>query len=293
MPLNWLLGDVIADGNTYLPPKQMALLASELDEPPSTFDIFMLHDPAVRQVMRHLGLAELQLVGGINAEETGKNRYQPSQKWSLPLDHRALKKSAAFIFLDSASGHRTGVVSSTRKARAEISKKWNVWAKVPYTPISGEHHHDVEFTVFWAVDPEMRIRILCAAELAQYVLALATEDQGGENTLDRDDRGHISATLEELRSAVAEVSQPPFDWILHGPPEIHGEAGETSHLQVQITAPSVGLRYFVLALFDPSNPESDEMSSICAVEVTQDEQGRKISIVADFDDRPLQLLTYA
>jgi hypothetical protein len=293
MPLNWLVDEEVADGNTYRPPKDVTLEASGLNEPPNAFQVFRIHDSAIRQVMRHIGIPELTPVTEINAAELGDRRYQSDREWSLPVPRGAFRRSAAFVFLADAADHRSGVVYSARKARADVSRSQGLTAKAPSVPVSAEVRHAVDVEITYAVDPDMNVRVLTGAELAEHVLNVLVEEVGHDDPDYADVQARIAIGIDELRETLPTVYEPPYDWELETPSTVHGEAGETSTVEVMVNASSVGTGYFALSLSDPSDPDGDEVSTVWAVDVVQGEEGLEMSIIADFDRISLPLPVFA
>lgn len=292
MPLNWLVDNKVADESTYRPPKDVTLEATGLSSSPTTFEIFRSHESAFRQIMRHVGIPELTPASQINAVMAAGGRYRSERDWSLPVPRGALRKSAAFVFLVNSSDERSGTIYSSRKARAQVSKKQSAKLKapVPKAPVSAElgFEREIDIEVTYAVDPDMEIQVLTGSELASYALKIVAEEAG----IDPDIQTRIAFQLDRLSEELPATYSPPGDWVLNVPTSVHGEEGVTSTITSRISASSVGLGYFALALSDPDAPSDDEVSDIFAVEVVEDENGRSLNIIADFDSMPLPLYDY-
>lgn len=294
MPLNWIVEEKNADYGTYIPPKDVMLEGSGMNNVPKVFEIFRYHDSAIRQVMKHVGIPELVPVSAVTVIPGGPGKFISERPWNLPVPRKSLKKSAGFLFLADSADEKSGVIYSTRKARAQIAKKQKGKLGTPPLPhvpatVGAEFERVVSFEVIFAVDPEMEVSVLTGQDLAAYVLATLREE-GGD---DPDVQARISLEAGKIENELPETYRPPSDWHLETPTTVSGDPGHTSTINVTVSAPSVGLGYFALLLSDPEAREDDEVSSIFAVEVAREENGVRLSLISDFDSIPLPQPVYA
>jgi hypothetical protein len=292
MVMNWVLdkalvqGEVennfVVDGSALVPPKLLSLQATDIDRSLTSFEIFKYHESAVRQIMKYLtfgfGFKEITRLKPpimLKAISDGSGGYQSQKLWLLPFSKVESKKHAAFLFRVEGGDDQSGVVYSTREACATVETKWNASVHVTAIPkfpggqAEATFERAVTAKIVWAVDPDMNISVLTGSALAEHALNLV-EDAIAE---DDDLRGNFDAELQSLREALPLTYKGPDDWELDPPSSVHGDEGQTTDTDVDFTAASEGMGYFAFLFSDPESPDSDEVSSIFALEVRKEGNG--------------------
>jgi hypothetical protein len=139
--------------------------------------------------------------------------------------------------------------------------------------------------IFWAVDPDVTVRILTGAELAEHAINLVQDAVANDEEL----YNRFDTEKDRLRYALPATYRAPDDWRLEVPESVHGEEEQTTELEITFTAQSPGMGYFAFVLSDLQSLEDDEVSSIFALEVGEEEGGFVASLITDFDEMPLRL----
>jgi hypothetical protein len=285
---NWLLDQNVVDDNTFRPPKALALYATNLDNPPRAFEIFRYHDSATRQILKHLGVAELTPTRSeIDALDLGNGRWCGERLWDLPAPRTKIRKSCGYVFrIDN--GAISPAVYSTKKARATVKRGTHIGTglKLPYlTSIEGRFEHCVELEVQWAVDPDMSVSVLTGTELADHVMVVVRDAIDPEADFD------VDSQAPNLQAQLRALYTPPPLWTISPPLSLHGEERQMTIDPVDLEASQVGTGYFAFRLSDAESTDNDEISPIFSLQVTETDDTLNLAVVTDFDELELPLFT--
>jgi hypothetical protein len=286
MARNWLLDQNVVDDNTFLPPKALALYATNLDNPAESFEIFRYHDSAARQILKYLGVSELTPTRSkIDALDLGNGRWCAERLWDLPAPRTNIRKSCGYVFR-VGNGPISPAVYSTKKARATVKKGTHVGAsgKLPhFTTAEGRFERCVDLKVQWAVDPDMSVSVLTGRDLADHVMAVVQDAIDPEAGLD------VKSQAPNLREQLEALYTPPPYWNISPPPSLHGNERQTTIDPVDLEAYQVGTGYFAFLLSDAESTDNDEISPIFSLEVTETDRVLDLTVVTDFDGMELRL----
>jgi hypothetical protein len=284
---NWLLDQNVVDDNTFRPPKALALYATNLDNPPRTFEIFRYHDSATRQILKHLGVDQLTPTRSeIDAMDLGNGRWCADKLWELPPPRTKIRKSCGYVFrIDN--GTISPAVYSTKKARATVRRGTHIGAgvKLPhFTTAEGRFERCVELEVQWAVDPDMSVSVLTGTELADHVMGVVRD------AIDPEAGSDVVSQAPNLQEQLGALYTPPPLWRLSPPSSLHGEERQTTIDPVDLVdASQVGTGYFAFRLSDDESTDNDEISPIFSLQVTETDGVLNLAVVTDFDEMELRL----
>jgi hypothetical protein len=286
MARNWLLDQNVVDDSTFLPPKGLALYATNLDNRPRSFEIFRYHDSATRQILKHLGVSELTATRSeIDAFDLGNRRWCAERLWDLPAPRTRIRKSCGYVFRVD-NGPISPAVYSTRKARATVNRGTHLGGglKLPhFTSIEGRYERCVELKIQWAVDPDMSVSVLTGRELADHIMTVVRDAVDPETGFD------VDSQAPNLQEQLGALYTPPSLWTLSPPPSLHGEERQTTIDPVDLDASEEGTGYFAFRLSDAESADNDETSPIFSLELTEIDGALNLAVVTDFDGMELRL----
>jgi hypothetical protein len=285
MARNWLLDQNVVDDNTFLPPKALALYATNLESAKS-FEIFRYHDSATRQILKHLGVSELTPTRSeIDARDLGNGHWCAEMLWDLPSPRTKIRKSCGYVFRVD-NGAMSPAVYSTKKARATVKRGTHIGAglKLPhFTSAEGRFERCVDLEVQWAVDPDMSVSVLTGRELADHVMTVVRD------TIDPEADFDVGAQAPNLQEQLGALYTPPSYWTISQPLSLHGEERQTTINPVDFQGSQVGTGYFAFHLSDAESTDNDEISPVFSLQVTETDGVLDLTVVTDFDGMELRL----